>query len=89
MSVTPTREDKFTFGLWTIGWNAQDPFGSATRGPLDAVEAIHKLSELGAYGFEPQETVLLAALVSEDPLLLIGRSGTGTISAPLERITPS
>ncbi|WP_084073830.1 xylose isomerase [Demequina sp. NBRC 110052] len=50
MSVTPTREDHFTFGLWTIGWNAQDPFGSATRGPLDAVEAIHKLSELGAYG---------------------------------------
>ncbi|MCH2174073.1 MoxR family ATPase [Myxococcota bacterium] len=35
------------------------------------------LSKLGAYGFEKQETVLLAALVSEDPLLLIGRSGTG------------
>ena len=35
------------------------------------------LSALGAYGFERQETVLLAALVSEDPLLLIGRSGTG------------
>jgi xylose isomerase len=50
MAPTPTRDDKFTFGLWTIGWNAQDPFGSATRGPLDAVEAIHKLSELGAYG---------------------------------------
>ncbi|MCB2413283.1 xylose isomerase [Demequina sp. TTPB684] len=50
MAPTPTREDKFTFGLWTIGWNAQDPFGSATRGPLDAVTAIHTLSELGAYG---------------------------------------
>lgn len=50
MAPTPTREDKFTFGLWTIGWNAQDPFGSATRGPLDAVTALHKLSELGAYG---------------------------------------
>ena len=32
---------------------------------------------LGAYGFDEHETVLLAALVSEDPLLLIGRSGTG------------
>lgn len=50
MAFTPTPADKFTFGLWTIGWNAADPFGSATRGPLDAVEAIHKLSELGAYG---------------------------------------
>ncbi len=50
MAPTPTREDKFTFGLWTIGWNAQDPFGSATRGPLNAVTALHKLSELGAYG---------------------------------------
>jgi xylose isomerase len=50
MATTPTPADKFTFGLWTIGWNAQDPFGSATRAHLDAVEAIHKLSELGAYG---------------------------------------
>ena len=50
MSVTPTREDKFTFGLWTIGWGAADPFGSATRAPINGVDAIHKLSELGAYG---------------------------------------
>ena len=32
---------------------------------------------LGAYGFDEHETVLLAALVTEDPLLLVGRSGTG------------
>ncbi len=50
MSVTPTREDHFTFGLWTIGWGAQDPFGSPTRAPINGVDAIHKLSELGAYG---------------------------------------
>ena len=48
MSPTPTPADKFTFGLWTIGWNAADPFGSATRGPLSAVTAIHKLAEMGA-----------------------------------------
>jgi len=35
------------------------------------------LAALGAYGFEPQEPIVLAALVSADPLLLIGRSGTG------------
>ncbi|WP_062312469.1 xylose isomerase [Demequina rhizosphaerae] len=50
MSFTPTPADHFTFGLWTIGWPAADPFGSATRGALDPVEAIHKLAELGAYG---------------------------------------
>ena len=33
MTVQPTRDDKFTFGLWTVGWQARDPFGDATRGP--------------------------------------------------------
>src|SRR3954470_15221300 len=47
---TPTREDKFTFGLWTVGWQARDPFGDATRAPLDPVEAVHRLAELGADG---------------------------------------
>ena len=50
MSVQPTREDKFSFGLWTVGWKANDPFGDATRPALDPVEAVHKLSDLGAYG---------------------------------------
>lgn len=35
------------------------------------------LSGLGAYGFEAQEPVILAALVTGDPLLLVGKSGTG------------
>jgi xylose isomerase len=46
----PTREDRFSFGLWTVGWPARDPFGDATRSPLDPVEAVHRLAELGAYG---------------------------------------
>jgi xylose isomerase len=50
MKLTPSPADKFTFGLWTIGWPARDQFGAATRAPLDAVEAVHKLAELGAYG---------------------------------------
>jgi len=50
MALTPTPEDKFTFGLWTVGWAARDPFGVATRAPLGAVEAVNRLSELGAYG---------------------------------------
>jgi xylose isomerase len=50
VSVQPTREDKFSFGLWTVGWKANDPFGDATRPALDPVEAVNKLTELGAYG---------------------------------------
>ena len=45
-----TKADKFSFGLWTIGWQARDMFGEATRPALDPVEAVHKLAELGAYG---------------------------------------
>jgi xylose isomerase len=46
----PTRADKFSFGLWTVGWPARDPFGDATRPPLDPVETVHRLAGLGAYG---------------------------------------
>ena len=50
MPVQPTRDDKFSFGMWTVGWRAQDPFGDATRPALDPIESVHKLSEIGAYG---------------------------------------
>ena len=50
MNLTPTPEDKFSFGLWTVGWPARDPFGDPTREPIDPVESVHRLAELGAYG---------------------------------------
>jgi xylose isomerase len=46
----PKREDHFSFGLWTVGWQGRDPFGDATRAPLDPVVSVHRLSELGAWG---------------------------------------
>ncbi|GAA1921952.1 xylose isomerase [Nocardioides hwasunensis] len=45
---TPTREDKFSFGLWTVGWQGTDVFGPSSRALLDPVEATYKLAELGA-----------------------------------------
>ncbi|MGX1776915.1 xylose isomerase [Nocardia brasiliensis] len=48
--VAPTPADKFSFGLWTVGWRGRDPFGDATRPELDVVAAVHRLAELGAYG---------------------------------------
>ena len=50
MTPQPTKDDKFSFGLWTVGWQARDMFGEATRPVLAAVEALHRLAELGAYG---------------------------------------
>jgi xylose isomerase len=47
---TPTKADKFSFGLWTIGWQGRDPFGDAVRAPLDPVIAVHELAALGAWG---------------------------------------
>jgi len=47
---TPTPEDHFTFGLWTVGNRGRDPFGHETRPPLDPVDAVAHLAELGAYG---------------------------------------
>ena len=49
MPTTPAPI-QFTFGLWTVGWAAQDPFGDATRAPLDPVESVRRLAELGAAG---------------------------------------
>jgi xylose isomerase len=50
MTLKPTPADKFTFGLWTVGWQARDPFGDATRDALDPVRTVNELAERGAYG---------------------------------------
>jgi xylose isomerase len=47
---TPTPADKFSFGLWTVGYPGRDPFGDPTRAPLDPVRSLHELAALGAYG---------------------------------------
>ena len=42
---------KYSFGLWTVGWNGADPFGVATRPELVAADSVRKLAELGASAF--------------------------------------
>jgi xylose isomerase len=49
-SYVPSRADHFSFGLWTVGWQGVDVFGSAVRQPMPAERAVRKLAELGAYG---------------------------------------
>ena len=49
-AYVPTREDRFSFGIWTVGWQGVDVFGSAVRPAMPADRAVRKLAELGAYG---------------------------------------
>jgi xylose isomerase len=60
MAPTPTKADKFSFGLWTIGYAGVDPFGGPTRPPLDVVHAVERLDELGAYGLTFHDDDLFA-----------------------------
>jgi xylose isomerase len=35
----PRPEDRFSFGIWTVGWQAIDVFGPATRAYMPAERA--------------------------------------------------
>ena len=49
-TFTPSPDDKFSFGLWTVQYPGRDPFGDPTRPDMDPVRAVEKLAEIGAYG---------------------------------------
>ncbi len=63
----PNPSDKFTFGLWTVGWQARDPFGDATRDALDPVRTVGELADRGAYGvtFHDDDLIPFGSSVSE------------------------
>ena len=44
------HDHKFSFGLWTVGWQGTDPFGGNTRPAFEPWEYADKLAELGAWG---------------------------------------
>jgi xylose isomerase len=46
----PKPEDRFTFGLWTVGNTGRDPFGEPVREGLSPVELVYLLADVGAYG---------------------------------------
>src|SRR6266545_2334821 len=66
-SYAPRPEDKFTFGLWTVGNVGRDPFGEPVRAPLSPVEIVHLLAEVGAYGvnFHDNDLVPIDATPAE------------------------
>jgi len=70
--LTPQPEHHFTFGLWTVGNPGRDPFGDAVRAPLDPVETVHRLADLGAHGvsFHDNDLVPVAATADERDAIL-------------------
>ncbi|MCA9839253.1 MAG: xylose isomerase [Trueperaceae bacterium] len=64
MSYTPRKEDKFTFGLWTVGNIGRDPFGEPTRKGFSPVHIVEKLSGLGAYGVSLHDNDLVPITAS-------------------------
>lgn len=63
----PKPENKFTFGLWTVGNTGRDPFGEPVRHQLTPVEIVHLLAEVGAWGvnFHDNDLVPITATTAE------------------------
>ena len=55
----PTKADKFSFGLWTVGNRGRDPFGDFVRPELSPVRSVQKLAELGAWGINLHDNDLV------------------------------
>ena len=65
---SPHPEDKFTFGLWTVGSTGRDPFGGPVRDPKTPAELVHLLAEVGAYGvnFHDNDLIPIDATPAEE-----------------------
>ena len=48
--LNATPENKFSFGLWTIGNRGRDPFGEAVRPKIEITDMLKGLADLGVYG---------------------------------------
>jgi len=57
--LTPVKEDKFAFGLWTIGHSGRDPFGEPTRPSIYPADFVRKLGELNVWGVSFHDDDLL------------------------------
>ena len=69
---TPKPENKFTFGLWTVGNRGADPFGYAVRESKSPAELVRFLGEVGAWGvnFHDNDLIPIDATASERDQIL-------------------
>jgi xylose isomerase len=63
----PTRADRFSFGLWTVGNVGRDPFGEPVRARMEPTYIVRRLAECGAHGvnLHDNDLVPLGASASE------------------------
>ena len=63
----PKPQNKFTFGLWTVGNRGADPFGYAVREGKSPAELVRLLGEVGAWGvnFHDNDLIPIDATSSE------------------------
>src|SRR3970040_1201970 len=64
---SPKPENKFTFGLLTVGSRGSDPFGREVRAVKTPVELVHLLAEVCAWGvnFHDNDLVPIDATPAE------------------------
>jgi xylose isomerase len=76
----PTRADRFSFGLWTVGNPGRDPFGEPVRARMEPAYIVKKLAECGAHGvnLHDNDLVPLGASAAERDRIV------GTFKAALE-----
>ena len=55
----PTRDDHFSFGLWTVGNRGRDPFGEAVRPQMEVPHIVEQLARLGAWGINLHDNDLV------------------------------
>lgn len=69
---SPTPENKFTFGLWTVGNVGRDPFGSPVRDGKSPADLVRLLGEVGAYGvnFHDNDLIPIDATPTERDAIL-------------------
>ncbi len=70
--LEPRPDDKFTFGLWTVGNTGRDPFGEAVRPVLEPNDSVRKLASMGAYGISMHDNDLVpfgASVAERDRLV--------------------
>jgi xylose isomerase len=68
----PKPEDKFTFGLWTVGSTGGDPFGGPVRERKSPAELVRLIAEVGAYGvnFHDNDLIPIDATPAERDQIL-------------------
>ena len=74
MAYTPKPENKFSFGLWTVGNIGRDPFGDPVRAVRSPVQLVQLLGEVGAWGvnFHDNDLVPIDATAAERDRIVSG-----------------